>query len=114
MSGFTSEERRVPRKRVRTTAAAVLDGRHLFNCRTVDLTEAGARLCIDPARAPDRFQLIEIALGMVYSARVVWRGDGEVGVAFLRARPVEAPDTPEWIAGLWRTLKTGARAADAA
>lgn len=118
MSQAKPDERRHRRRPLHATAAAVSDGELLFRCRIVDVSEGGAHLEMGDGVAPDRFQLIDVDGGSVFSVRVVWRRAHSVGVAFLYTRAVDAPGTPEWIAQMWRGLKSerplGRRSAAAA
>lgn len=104
MTDLEEDARRMKRRPIKAVAAAALDGELLFKCQMVDFSAAGARLRVNGERAPDRFQLIDIAAGMAYSVRVVWRRAPAIGVAFLHTRSMDDPAAPEWLANLWREL----------
>jgi hypothetical protein len=101
----TRDERRTRRRPLDVFGAVAVDGRMLFKCRLADVSEGGARLDVGDETVPDRFQLIDIENCVVYSARTIWRRGSSAGVSFLHVRPADGPDTPEWIASLWRDLR---------
>ena len=80
------ERRREHRQRVLKAAKVVFNERQcLYDCRIHDLTVAGARLRIEHAwLVPQHFGFVDVAheAASLRPARVVWRGNGEVGITF--------------------------------
>ena len=103
-----AEERRVRRRKVKVDVAIAVDGQLVGRGRMVDFSDAGARIEGTDAEPPERFYVVDIGAAVAYRARVVWRKGRVLGVAFLHAREVEAQDTPEWIATLWREMRQAA------
>ncbi len=73
-------------------SGTITDGRRraTLDCVVRNMSEGGALLLLDePRGAPCE---VELAIrGGTCSARIVWRGDMAVGVAFAAAGPVPAP-----------------------
>ena len=75
--------------RIAERTRVLLGGRIVYGqdftceCTIRDLSETGARLRL-PASAgvPDSFTLIDLLHGQAYAARVAWRREDAVGVAF--------------------------------
>lgn len=80
------EERRAEhRQRVLKVGKIVYNGQHcLYDCRIRDMTAAGARLRVEHSwQVPQYFRFIDTSRNEAQRpARVVWRGDGELGVCF--------------------------------
>ena len=78
------ERRRSARKRVIYSAKATYAGRTaLIDGVVRNLSEGGARFDADQAIAvPDRFDLALPHEGAVKAARVAWRHDRSIGIAF--------------------------------
>ena len=73
-------------------AGTIACGRHraTLGCVVRNMSEGGALLLLDePQRAPAEMDLA--VRGGTHPARVVWRGETEVGVAFAAADTVPAP-----------------------
>jgi hypothetical protein len=80
-----TEQRKDSRGKALKGGKIVLRGSSIFDCTIRDLSKGGARLRIENTLAlPDRFELrYETELGPLRRAcRVIWRGPGEVGIAF--------------------------------
>jgi hypothetical protein len=54
-------------------------------CSIADVSETGAKLLVkDPASLPDEF-LLRLNPDLRKWCRVVWRGDGQIGIEFIAA-----------------------------
>jgi hypothetical protein len=85
------ERRRVPRRRTKLSVAVVWDEPpELIRATIKDISELGARLLLDEdAVPPDEFDVIELTAGRLHEARVVWRAEPYIGVAFSRTVPLK-------------------------
>ncbi len=85
------ERRRHDRSRDFAAATIAYGGnRATLGCVVRNLSEGGALLLLDePQRAPVEMELA--IRGGTRPARIVWRGETEVGVAFAAADPVPRP-----------------------
>jgi hypothetical protein len=92
------ERRRLPRQQ---TSRAVFiksqllpGGKASLPCVVINISELGARLLVEDARhVPDRFTIALSERGVPRRrCRIVWRGDGEVGVSF----EAEKYDSETW------------------
>jgi hypothetical protein len=99
-------ERRKPRRRVLLTAVlAHLDLSVSFRCAIRDRSESGARLKLpEGITIPAEFWMIDVAEGLAFPAKTVWRNYPEIGVALDRAidlkpRTLEGP--PLRLRALW-------------
>ena len=91
-----NDKRKAPRRVMRYTAWIAQEGEQLHGCALSDISDTGARLRVeDPDKLPDTFMLILSRNGAPKrSCKVVWRKDGELGVAFDRGRAAKkAPRT---------------------
>jgi hypothetical protein len=80
----TSEPRNSPRQRSLMGASLSFhNGRSTVDCLVRNISESGARLSVSPAVSlPQTIELLIPQKGMTRAARVVWRSESEVGVAF--------------------------------
>ena len=80
------EDRRAEhRQKVLKVGKVIFNGQNcLYDCRIRDLTAAGARLRIEHSwQVPERFGFVDTSRGQGRRpARVVWRGDTELGITF--------------------------------
>lgn len=81
------EKRRSHRRRVLKRGKALLhDNNTVLDCLIRDLSDGGARLQIEHAATlPMLFRLANVSDGEVSEVRLVWRRDGQAGVAFVTA-----------------------------
>jgi hypothetical protein len=96
-TGVLTEEQR-PKRRKTVLLPAVIaceGGKHKCDCTIRDLTEAGARVAF-PANTefPARIFLINIPDRIVYDAQTIWCGKSEVGLAFVKTRPLKEISDP--------------------
>ena len=87
---MTVDRRANPRKALgRDAFVCCDDGKPIGACRLSDVSATGARLAVAPrvlANLPDEFILVLAKQAKVHRrCRVVWRGQGEIGVRFIRA-----------------------------
>jgi hypothetical protein len=78
-----SERRKFPRWGSKETARAVFKYRHAIDCKIVNLSTGGA--CLESPYVtyiPDTFDLIRAVDDDDVVCRVVWRGEGRIGVSF--------------------------------
>src|SRR4051794_3450993 len=91
----TSEPRNSPRQRSLMGASLSFhNGRSTVDCLVRNISESGARLSVSPAVSlPQTIELLIPQKGTTRAARVVWRSESEVGVAFavLRLREGTKP-----------------------
>jgi hypothetical protein len=82
-------ERRGPRRRVLLTGlVAHLDLGVSFRCTIRDRSASGARLKLpDGIVVPTDFWLIDVAEGLAYAAKTIWRRYPEIGVSL--ADPID-------------------------
>ena len=92
------ERRTSERRTLLLRAGALLDGRpeRIMRCTIKDISDGGARLRVGAQDViGDDITLIDPKEGTERKARVVWRSDQEIGVAFTeavrRGRPRSAP-----------------------
>jgi hypothetical protein len=81
------EERRAePRQKVLWGSwLASLDGAGLVQCRTHDISPAGARVVLGDERlAPGTVCYLDMRHRLAYEARVAWRKQPEMGLQFLK------------------------------
>lgn len=79
------ERRKEPRQRVLKVGKVVFGAQDcLYDCRIRDMTARGARLRIEHAwQVPETFTFVNTSAASAKCvARVVWRGQSEVGIAF--------------------------------
>src|SRR4029078_7955379 len=91
-----NDKRQNSRLAMRFTAWIRLEDGTLHGCALSDISDTGARLRVeDPDKLPDTFMLILSRNGaQKRSCKVMWRKDGELGVAFDRGRAAKkAPRT---------------------
>ena len=90
------ERRRLPRRRTRLSIAVVWDDPAEYARATVkDISELGARLLLDEdANTPDEFDVIQLTAGVLHEAKVVWRAEPFIGVAFTRSVPLKGTTEP--------------------
>jgi len=74
-----------------------------FECMIRDITDTGARLFARGRRFPDEFHLIHVRNKTFHTARVAWRREPEVGVAFSDSFPIAEIKDPalSHLARLW-------------
>src|SRR3954447_14056371 len=76
-----TEQRRAKRYRTRSRAQIVVLGHEAIGCSVTDISATGARVLFDPAASvPDSF-ILKLK-GRARRCSVVWRGAGQVGLAF--------------------------------
>ncbi len=83
--GWTSspERRAMDRFEANLRATVIFDGNVKRDCTVLNYNLAGARLDLaDVKTAPDHFLLNIPALKLVRQVRVIWRGEGVIGVHF--------------------------------
>jgi len=75
---------RKPRQRVLKTAKIVmLNDSRFYDCTVRDISEGGAKLiCGEQAYIPNEFRFYTPWDHTIRSARVVWRKDNQMGIAF--------------------------------
>lgn len=90
-------DRRKPRRRVLLTAVvAYHDLSVSFRCAIRDRSETGARLKLpDGIIVPATFWMIDVAQGLAFPAKVVWRNYPEVGVGLDAAFDLKLRILPE-------------------
>lgn len=95
-----AERRTSERKTLLLRSGALLDGRpeRILRCAIKDISEGGARLRVKSEEVVgDEVMLIDPKEGTERRARIVWRSEHELGVAFIgpgrlgRPRGVQAP-----------------------
>lgn len=79
-----SDQRISRRRPVHYSAWMALDDDKLHGCVLSDISDTGARLDVEDAKAvPDRCMLLLSGTGSARrSCRVIWRKPGQIGVAF--------------------------------
>jgi hypothetical protein len=85
-SGPFYKQRRAARQSLSRYAARVVsDGAQTVWCEVVDISKTGAKLSGEQLTGlPDTFTLLLSTQGSAQrNCRVVWRGEGEIGVRFL-------------------------------
>ena len=76
-----TEQRMAKRYRTRSRAQIVVLGHEAIGCCVADISATGARVLVDPAASvPDSF-ILKLK-GRARRCSVVWRGTGQVGLAF--------------------------------
>ena len=76
-----TEQRMAKRYRTRSRAQIVVLGHEAIGCSVADISATGARVLVDPAASvPDSF-ILKLK-GRARRCSVVWRGTGQVGLAF--------------------------------
>jgi len=116
------ESRKVPRRRVLQGAWIFLGGGATsIPCVIVDLSDAGARLKVDPEhKLPEQFILVMSRDGLLNRrCRTVWRQEDQLGVNFVSQtslrpkaqRPVRRFGVPV-PDGFWQELQTMTEQAD--
>jgi hypothetical protein len=76
-----TEQRMARRYRTRSRAQIVVLGDEAIGCSVADISATGARVLVDPAASvPDSF-ILKLR-GRARRCSVVWRGVGQVGLAF--------------------------------
>jgi hypothetical protein len=78
------EKRKSRRRPLRYSAWMALDDEKLHGCVLSDISDTGARLDVEDSKMlPDRFRLLlSGASSTRRECRVIWRGPGQLGVAF--------------------------------
>lgn len=101
-----NERRRTPRPRSFLGARIAFNhGFSTFDCIARNLTDGGARLAFpNTVLLPELFDLAIPQKGLATQARVVWRGDAELGVRFVAAAD-EVPRANVVPIGLARRLQ---------
>jgi hypothetical protein len=98
-----NDKRKARRRPLRYSAWMALDNDKLHGCVLSDISDTGARLDVEDAKAlPDLFMLLLSGTGSARrSCRVIWRSPGQVGVAFERrlTDAAAAPLVPKQSAG---------------
>ena len=87
-SAVSRENRRWQRRRVRLrpVVLATLDRYFLGDSRMIDISEGGARLNCQNAKAmPESIMLFDVAENKARQANVVWRSETEIGVTYAGA-----------------------------
>lgn len=90
---LNAENRRLPRRTVIEDARIVdkRGGWSLINCTVRDISEAGAKLQIDPTiEIPTNFDLLLVKEMQIVSVRIRWRRRNFMGVQFA-SPPRDAP-----------------------
>lgn len=103
-------------KRPATRIRTIMNGRIIFNnrsatldCLVRNLSETGAKLEVSGAvTVPDRFELDIPRKGERRRARIVWRREGEMGIAFEHAA-AKAPAGEPMAARVQRLEEENAR-----
>jgi hypothetical protein len=86
------DRRRARRDRVLLKGKIVYGPGYTADCRIRDLTEAGARLMLDPDQtAPRDFHLIVVRDGFAYRAHRLWSKEMEAGVFFGESHDLAGP-----------------------
>lgn len=102
------ERRRLPRRRTRLSVAVAWDEPpQVIRGTFKDLSEIGGRLLLDEdTGVPDSFDVIQLTAGVLHEARVVWRAEPFIGVAFNRSTPLKGTTEPRLMkrAQLWIRL----------
>ena len=86
------EKQREPRTRTLKTAHIVFnDGGSVIDCIVRNLSSAGALLVLPSVfGVPETFDLLIDSDGSCHAARTIWKGHGQMGVAFGKA-PTPVP-----------------------
>ena len=74
-----------PKRRQRVLLGGIIastDESQCFKCSIRDISETGARLIHGGQQVPCDFYLIHIRDRVVYEAKLIWKSEREVGVAF--------------------------------
>ena len=79
-----ADKRKERRRPLRYSAWMAIDGDKLHGCVLSNISDGGARLDVDdPQAMPEQFMLVLSGTsGARRRCRVIWRGPGQVGVAF--------------------------------
>ena len=85
--------RESPRRRTLKTAQVVFnDGGSVIDCLVRNLSPGGALLVLPSVfGVPEIFELLIDSDGSLRSARTIWKGHGQMGVAFGKAPPRSEP-----------------------
>jgi len=86
---MTADRRASPRQALgRDVLICSEDGKGIGACHLCDVSSSGARLAITPGvfgKLPEEFILVLAKRAKVHRrCRVVWRGQGEIGVRFVK------------------------------
>lgn len=89
------EKQREPRTRTLKTARIVFNGGgSVIDCIVRNLSSVGALLVLPSVfGVPETFELLIDSDGSLRSARTIWKGHGQMGVAFGKALPGSAAVT---------------------
>lgn len=102
------ERRSSPRRRTRLSVAVAWgDPPEIVRGAFKDLSEYGGKLLLDEkVSLPDQFDVIQLTDGLLHEARVVWRAEPFVGVAFDRSLKLKGSTEPRLMkrAQLWIRL----------
>ena len=82
------ERRACDRITVRVPATIIVPAGVSASCLVADISEGGARVLIRDIELPEVFVLQFMESGRCRHCRVVWRRNGEMGVAFTDGRQV--------------------------
>ena len=90
------ERRRSPRRRTKLSVAVCWDEPpEVIRGTFKDISDTGGRLLMDETRPlPDEFDVIQLTLGVLHEARVIWRAEPFIGVAFNRSIPLKGTKEP--------------------
>src|SRR5215204_2308276 len=101
-----TEPRSSPRQR--SLMGAVLsfhNGRSTLDCLVRNISDSGARLSVSPSVSlPQTLELLIPQKGMTREARLVWRSENEVGVAFALPPPADEKKPDNEAAALRRRI----------
>jgi hypothetical protein len=106
------EHRREHRRRVLLAGRLVHGPNELtVDCAIQDLSRKGARLKLPPAMMlQEPIYLINFSHGLAFQARVTWRQEARIGLAFIKYFDLSKPiaETPKLLRRLWLDhIRTG-------
>jgi hypothetical protein len=79
----TNDQRTAQRRKQLKAGVITFRNRHAtLPCAVREISEAGARLEVDPTLVPDTFELLVEIDGLEADCEVVWRRKGMIGVRF--------------------------------
>ena len=85
-------EKRAYRRYPASHKAYLVVGGEPLRCRLIDIAKGGARIAAPEfAVPPEILHLVDPARRMVHLTRMVWQGDGQMGLQFIDSRPFTEP-----------------------
>ena len=85
-------EKRAYRRYPASRKAYLVVGGEPLRCRLIDIAAGGARIAAPEfANAPPVLHLVDPARRLVHLTRMVWQGDGQMGLQFIESRAFTEP-----------------------